>query len=215
MITVPSIDSTISKQARRRIIMSTRGVIGFQIDNCIKATYKHSDCYPKGLGKEVVTFLCNRSIKDLQKFKENVQKIRWVIEEEKPSKEDIKRYKRFSDLSVNTRKLDDWYCLLRKTQGTCALSYILSNKLKVLIDSTDFLKDSLFCEWGYIINFDECTLDTYKGFQRKPDKNNPLGFVPSEIYSGTKYYPCKRIHRANFFDLEVNKWLKAVNQYDK
>lgn len=38
----------------------------------------------------------------------------------------------------------------------------------VMIDSAGFLADSLFCEWAYVINLDDCVLEVYRGFQSEP-----------------------------------------------
>jgi hypothetical protein len=39
-----------------------------------------------------------------------------------------------------------------------------------MMDSSEFLADSLFCEWAYIINLDTEILEIYKGFQKKVGK---------------------------------------------
>ena len=35
------------------------------------------------------------------------------------------------------------------------------NGLKYMLNGNNFLKDELFCEYGYVINLDENTLDIY------------------------------------------------------
>jgi len=40
-----------------------------------------------------------------------------------------------------------------------------------MVDGIDFIKDSLFCEWAYLINLDRGVLEVYRGFQHKPAKN--------------------------------------------
>lgn len=39
-----------------------------------------------------------------------------------------------------------------------------------IMDGGTFYKDGLFCEWSYIFNFDNDTLEIYKGFGVKPTK---------------------------------------------
>ena len=52
--------------------------------------------------------------------------------------------------------------------------------------SNDFIKDSLFCEHGYIINLDTNMLEYWRGFQTEKDDNNRYGTVCDR-----GYYPCK------------------------
>ena len=38
-------------------------------------------------------------------------------------------------------------------------------------EGNSFIRDSLFCEWGYILNLDEGVLEVYQGFQKSPHDN--------------------------------------------
>jgi hypothetical protein len=66
----------------------------------------------------------------------NLRDIEWVKEDTTPTPEVQKYYSElgFADLEVNRKKLDDWYCLLRKVQGAAALPVILKGNLKHMID---------------------------------------------------------------------------------
>jgi hypothetical protein len=88
----------------------------------------------------------------------------------------------FTDLGVSRRSDDDWYCLLRKTQGNPAL--IL--KSGYILDSSDFMADSLFCEWGYIANFDDNVLEVYRGFQHTKHNKGRYANMQTEKDSGYK-----------------------------
>ncbi len=184
--------------------MSTRGAVGFQLNNIIKATYNHSDSYPGGLGCDIAHFLAGLQPGELEMLKQQVSQLRWVKEEETPTSEDKRRFAQFADLERSGKIPDNWYCLLRQVQGVNSLPHILAGKLTVLIDSTEFLQDSLFCEWAYIINFDDNSLDTYEGFQKKSDSTNPLG---CKKYGS--YYPCKRIFQLALTQLvSSDQWFK-------
>lgn len=99
----------------------------------------------------------------LKKMKDVAAQIILVDRESTPSPELIKNYKKYTDLCVSEQRHEDWYCLLRKTQGNL---FPYNNDLEHMIDSQDFLSDSLFCEWAYIINLDTDTLEAYKGFNK-------------------------------------------------
>jgi hypothetical protein len=61
---------------------------------------------------------------------------------------------------------DENYWRLRDSQGNIGL--LLCGALSEMIDNADFLQDSLFCEWAYIINLDDNVLEVYKGFNTDP-----------------------------------------------
>lgn len=142
--------------------MGTRGAVGFRIDGTDKVSYNHFDSYPTGLGKDVVEFCRKTSNIDLSPF---VRGIRLVREEDAPTPAEIARYRELLNESVGEQSADDWYCLLHGAQGNLDL-YL--EGLDVMLDAGEFLKDSLFCEWAYIINLDEGVLEVYRGFNKDP-----------------------------------------------
>jgi hypothetical protein len=186
--------------------MSTRGAYGFKANGKYYVTYNHSDSYAKGLGAEVVKFCDYVNAKDgWNALKSKVKKVTLVNEDKKPTRAQIRKYAVYGNTAVGNQTLDDWYCLLRNLQYGEILYGIESGKVKHMTDSFEFMADSLFCEYGYIINLDEMTLDFYRGFQEKPCKNNlPLPMVADK---DTKYYPVTL--RAVFqLDGLPHNWLK-------
>lgn len=93
--------------------MATRGLWGFLIDGKHKVTYNHQDSYPKGLGKQIINFI--RECSDVELYK-IAQRIILVDPETIPTKEQITQYVKYSDRSVSTRSLKEWYVLLRGVQ---------------------------------------------------------------------------------------------------
>lgn len=89
-----------------------------------------------------------------------------VNEDVKPTPAQIAACKKFADTDVSTGKLDEWYVLLRKAQEDFSL--YTNGKLGYMIDNKDFVSDSLFCEYAYIINIDDQTLEVYQGFNHDP-----------------------------------------------
>lgn len=162
--------------------MGTRGFLTFVADGVEKTTYNHRDSYPEALGSNVLEWARKT---DLTEAARAVRDLRVVAPNSTPTAQDIERLRGYANLSVGEQSLDDWYVLLRETQGDPAA--ILS--AGVLIDASEFPADSLFAEWGYVIDVDAQTFEVYRGFQHAPhDKGRFASRPPRESVSGS-YYP--------------------------
>ena len=168
--------------------MGTRGVYGFRKNGIDKLTYNHWDSYPDGLGKDIVEFCMNTSLEEMNEI---FDKIVMVNEQKKPTQGQIDECIKFYNGSVSNRTPEDWYCLLRNAQGNLNA---YKNGLKYMIDSNNFIKDSLFCEYGYIINLDNNILEFWVGFQKEPELLNRYGTEKMD-----NYYPCKMV---SYYPLE-------------
>lgn len=171
--------------------MSTRGLYGIRKDGIDKCTYNHSDSYPSWLGRKVLEFCANNTIENLEKF---FNKIELVDESSKPTEEQIKKCVEagYYNGVVSTKSVDDWYCLLRNLQGNFdEYQDLIDNdeaKTIFMTDCISFIKDSLFCEYAYIINLDDEVLEFYEGFQKEAQKGNRYGETEED-----GYYPCKLV----------------------
>lgn len=169
--------------------MSTKGLYGVRKNGVDKLTYNNADSYPSWLGDQIIMFIKENSNEKLNKFFDLVK----VVDENIPPRiEDIDVCVRngYTDLDVSARSVGDWYCLTRELQGNFKVYSSLINLEQTIymIDNHEFIYDSLFCEYAYIINLDDNTLEYYVGFQQKPDKENRYG-----IKSRNNYYPCKML----------------------
>ena len=140
--------------------MGTRGFIGFVVDKAEKITYNHFDSYPEGLGADVLKWA--RGGDPLNRLADGVRKLEKVDEDAKPTPEQRARYALFTDSGVSEG--DDWYAVLRNTQGDPAK--IL--EAGVYADAGEFPQNSLYCEWGYLVDLDTRTFEVYRGFQTEP-----------------------------------------------
>ena len=142
--------------------MGTRGVYGFFRGNETFVAYNHFDSYPTGLGANLIEQFKHISEKlSYEEMAFNVGQIRFVYDGVPPTPEEIKKYEKFGDLTVNTRKYDNWYNMLRNAQGE--ITPYLTGELDVMGDASWFLAESLWCEWAYIFNFDEKVFEVYRG----------------------------------------------------
>jgi hypothetical protein len=192
--------------------MGTRGAYGFRIDGIDKLTYNHSDSYPDGLGIDFVEEV-NRLVK-LKTLASKVRKIKLVDENTKPTDEDIANCAPYTNLGVGKQSTDDWYCLLREAQGSLSAAL----KSGYMLNSGNFIQDSLFCEYAYILNLDTNKVEFYKGFQEKEHDlgryghlrvkydHKPSGFSDYWGCALVGEFPMKKIPK---------KWMKIFNEDDE
>lgn len=94
--------------------MGTRGMMAFAVEDEIKGMYNHWDSYPTGLGYEICKWIGKADIAQaIEKFKA-LEKIDSSV----PPTEDQKlALMRYANPNVSTKSFDDWYVVLRETQG--------------------------------------------------------------------------------------------------
>jgi hypothetical protein len=170
--------------------MGTRGFISFAVDGEVKTAYNHWDSYPDGLGLTVLHWLRNITEQGtITGAREAAAALRVVSPDSKPAPEDIERLSRYSWNAAQhggTQDLRDgqqWYDLLHETQGNP--DRIL--EAGVVEDASEFPADSLFAEWGYVIDFDnDGRLEVYEGFQKAAHSKGRFAGLAS---ANDGYYP--------------------------
>lgn len=142
--------------------MGTRGFIGFVADGTEKIGYNHFDSYPEGLGVEVLGWLRNALTTHPEVLVEQIQSLRVIDGDAEPTDAEIEQFKGTYDPNVGGRSdRPTWYQLLRGTQGDPAAIV----RAGAIEDASNFPADSLFAEWGYVIDVDARTFEVYRGFQ--------------------------------------------------
>jgi hypothetical protein len=170
--------------------MGTRGAYGFYKGGVNKITYNHFDSNPEDLGMDIVNYIKSKTIGELNN---DFDIITMVKSDDKPTTEQLLKCADYYDGNVSNQSPEDWYCVLREAQGDLDAHV----KTGFMIDNEDFLKDSLFCEWAYIINLDTNKLEVYEGFQKKKSKTR---YQP-EKSDWQGYWGCKLIKE---FPLDEN-----------
>lgn len=198
--------------------MGTRGAYGFRLNGEDKITYNHFDSYPSGLGECILEDLKNFQKKYTKRYpknplswidslKQKVSKIKLIKGDKNnppapPTEKDIKKLSKWANTNVSNQSITDWYCLMREMQG----QLIAHAQTGYMIDGHEFLKDSLFCEYAYIVNLDDNTLEFYRGFNSKPngrgryaklmdernnkkleESRNQIGSTDDHIYYGVTF----------------------------
>lgn len=141
--------------------MSTRGLKGFKYDNKTYGVYNHFDSYPSGLGMDMIRTI-DLLPTDLKPIYENIKKLNII-----PSDDGAKT-------------------LYEQSQDGDYITNLLTGKNPDLLDGFEFIYDSLFCEYAYIIDFDKEQLLLFRGYQKDPQKDNMFG--TNQNHMG--YYPC-------------------------
>jgi hypothetical protein len=166
--------------------MGTRHLIGFTHQGITKASYGQYDGYPEGVGMNVLAFA--RGIKDSYGFSLGslVDALVVVPENGEPTKSQALAIANYSSSDVSTGK--DWYSALRGCQGD--LDAIIQSGY--ILDSFEFGKDGLFCEWAYIVDIDNNELHVYAGLLKEPTVLDGL-WDGGEVVNGYGYLPIQKI----------------------
>jgi hypothetical protein len=139
--------------------------MGIRVDGVDKLAYNHFDSYPSGLGESMVsdvrTLLKRKA--GIDGFRSLARDLMLVDGKGKPTESQKKHLRPVTDLGVSSQSDDDWYCLTRDLQGDLKKTL----EFGFMIDSHEFAANSLFCEYGYIVNLDDLTFEVYRGFQEK------------------------------------------------
>lgn len=141
--------------------MSTRGAWGIKKGDKLIVQYNHFDSYPTGLGEQIVEDL-NEWYKDapeewIKRLNEVLDEVEVINEEKTPEPtEEQLQYIRDEGIPFN-ENYKEWFCVLNELQGR-VLPYLKG--FKYFLDwGVEWLNDSLSCEWAYIFNLDNNTLE--------------------------------------------------------
>lgn len=188
---------------KRRNSMGTRGCYGFRKDRIDKLSYNHMDSYPSELGVQIAEYCRDHSF---TKMAADFDAIGMVDQESMPTAKQQKVLGKYFK-KVGTGRADDWYALLRGTQGDIAEAA----KCGFMIDNHKFMLDSLFCEWAYVVNLDTGMLEVYKGFQGDGDK--VIGrYKGEQPASPSKYWGVSLVAKIPFSDPDIIEKVLATEQ---
>lgn len=150
------------------------------------AQYCQWDGYPEGQGAVVLDFLSNKM--DLDKFVERLEATRLGSNTEIG---DLwKKYGADDSGFVTTdvaEKFKADYPQLSRDMGAAVLEYIQDSSTEVLLGSDiEFAKESLYCEWAYVIDLDKNTLEVYEGFNKSAVENERFAGHVDDGYGPVK-----------------------------
>lgn len=170
------------------------------------AQYGQWDGYPSGQGATALRFLKTRSLK---KFKEKLKLIRFATKEDIAEVEDWLKTIGVDDGWMTMEQSAQYqrkYPLLTRDNGAEILFMIQDlNESVFLTDSSDFAKESLFCEWAYVIDLDKNTFEVYTGFNQTPLDKDERFFTMDEDGKSPEYFPVRLVKSYSLDDLPSPK----------
>lgn len=180
--------------------MGTRNLTAVAIDNGYKvAQYCQWDGYPTGEGHTILEFF---KTVDLDTFKRQVREKAFYG----TSDEIDAAYAKFISNNgwMNTEQAEAFkkseYGYLSRDTGAKVLEVIYNASDSVMLcDSIDFAKDSLFCEYAYVIDLNRDVLEIYAGFNTEPLEPSSR-FYTDEPKDG-EYYPVRLFKEYSLHDL--------------
>ena len=174
------------------------------------AQYGQWDGYPEGQGVTILRFIRNKE--DMEDLKMNLDKCKFFNRCD-DIKDFLEAYDKASpmwstDPDNRTPEMKNWFeTLISRGIGGEILScvaYLNFNRMPkehngyiYLRDESDFGKDSLFCEWAYVVDLQTNKFMVFKGFNRDKSKEHELfATVEEEVakeFEGRdyRYYGCK------------------------
>lgn len=166
--------------------MGISGALVFVAAAREKVVYVHGDAYPDALGLDTLRWLQGVvKAKEEDRARSSVIALTSVPESSYPTQDQLRKFTRFTKVGLG----DDWYSLLKYTQGDPALTL----EAGVYEDVSKFPQHSLYCEWAYVVDFDDLVFEVYQGKQKHPPTEGR--WVDRCPDSG---YPVQRVRRWEF-----------------
>lgn len=159
------------------------------------AQYGQWDGYPEGQGATILKFLHSLN-DDYAPFIKKLKKVKWM---RKKQNDELQAYLE----SIGCK--DGWmtmeqselykkqYPLLSRDNGGGVLQMIMDtpDDRCYVRDDRNFVYDSLYCEWAYVIDLDKNTFEVYNGFNKSPLVEGDRFYTtkkPRACGDDTKYY---------------------------
>lgn len=186
--------------------MGTRHLIGVILDKQFRiAQYGQWDGYPEGQGETVLAFL--KTGHKPNKFKQALRASSFYTEDEMTALQK----------EIEAKGLGDcWqqeYPHMSRDMGAKILQHVQDSGGLKLKNTLGFAGDSLMCEFAYILDLDNKTLEVYRGFNKTPLTKKDRFFAVEGLEKTDGYEPIKLAARYKFNRLPtVAKMSKDVER---
>lgn len=195
--------------------MGTRHLIAVKSNGVYKvAQYGQWDGYPSGQGVSVLNFL--KSI-DLRSFKIKLDSVEFYTEEELQSICD-KHTDNGSIIfgSAHHKYWEENLAHISRNAGAKILDMIYSGGVRKVKNSLPFAGDSLFCEYGYVVDLDDGVFEVYEGFNHTPITEGRFISSDSMLEKKAGYEPIKIVKSYSLINLpDEEQFLKDLEPEDE
>lgn len=91
------------------VIIGTKGCYGFHRGGVDKLTYNHFDSYPEGLGADIVEFVRQTSVEEMNQIFDRIQ---MVNEDKMATPDQVAECHKWYSGAVSTGQPTEWYALI-------------------------------------------------------------------------------------------------------
>jgi hypothetical protein len=159
------------------------------------AQYGQFDGYPDGAGSIICDFIHKTN---MDEFRSKVEKVTQVTEE-KMNLINSQFESKSGWMTIDeSNRYGKAYPEFHRNTGADILNLVMGGVTEVNLD-TDFVNDSLFCEYAYVVNLDTNELEFYEGFQKEVHSQ---GRFANSVSNKDGYYPVKLTAKIPFEDIK-------------
>jgi len=179
------------------------GAWGVVVDGVAKITYCHRDAHPECLGMRV--YAAVKIFRPLAWLKDLARSLRVVDPRQDASADDIEKYRPIADVAVGSKRIEDWYCLIRRLQLAPSKTLLQG----IMLDASRFPEDSAQCEWAYVLDLDEGAFEVYQGEQEEPHDRGRFASAMVQGDPRHPVYPCALVLSVPIGELD-DGWLEKL-----
>lgn len=199
--------------------MPTRGIIGFKCNGTYKIAMIPLATSPDGMGWDFAELVRktnkNNDWNNLMKVCTDLkvldgEELEKMGKKDKKLEKEVDLFNQWSFLPFNAKE--------KKFESL--IDATITGKVKTWVDGSYFTKDSRWCEYGYVLNLDDQSLDLFRGnFNEPPPIGNPFGNeLVEEEPPGVKTYPITLVKKVKFKDVPKKipeNWVSKIYGEDE
>lgn len=182
---------------------NAQGVWGFVCDDVLKVTAVYADAEPELLGATLVTWF---AAQELDEARTLVRSLRLVSDLDLVMADDVLALSDYFERDGMVGSLDNWHNLLAGTRGSPDLTL----QAGYMLDGSDKAKDSLFCDWGYILDLDNGTTEVYQGYRVEEPKGHWANAVEAPNEFG--YWPISLVATFDYTQPPIRDTLRSIGE---